>query len=229
MIEGKRVLALVPARGGSKGIPDKNLLLLGGRPLLGWTAAAARASAHLDQVVLSTDSQRIADVGAQVGLDVPWLRPAALALDSTPAIDVVEHALDALPGFDVLVLLQPTSPLRTGTDIDAAVRRVVAGAPCCVSLTKPAHGPAWMFTLGPGDAMEQLIPELALPARRQELPAVYALNGAVYAADIPWLRRTRSFVAEGTVGYAMPAERSVDLDDDLDLALLEVLVARGTQ
>ena len=226
MIDGKRVLGLVPARGGSRGIPGKNLVPLGGRPLIAWTADAAAASRYLDRVVLSSDDEAILAAGREAGLEVPFVRPAELARDDTPAMDVVLHALDALDDVDLLVLLQPTSPLRTAADIDACIERVVAGAPCCVSVTEPGHSPAWMFTLGEGGAMRRLIPELAIPARRQELPAVYALNGAVYVAEVDWLRRERSFLAEGTVGHPMPADRSVDLDDELDLALLEVLVAR---
>ncbi len=229
MIEGRRVLGLVPARGGSRGLPGKNLAPLGGRPLIAWTAEAAAGSSYLDRTVLSSDDEAILAAGREAGLEVPFVRPPELARDDTPAMDVVLHALDAVgERFDLLVLLQPTSPLRVAADIDACVERVAAGAPCCVSVTEPGHSPAWMFTLGEGGAMRRLIPELAIPARRQELPSVYALNGAVYAAETSWLRRERSFLAEGTVGYPMPPERSVDLDDDLDLALLEVLVAHRT-
>lgn len=227
MIQGKRVLGLVPARGGSRGIPGKNLVPLGGRPLIAWTADAAAGSRYLDRVILSSDDEGILAAGREAGLEVPFARPASLARDDTPAIDVVLHALDNLDeAFDLLVLLQPTSPLRLPEDIDACIERVAAGAPCCVSVTEPGHSPAWMFTLGEGGRMARLIPEMALPARRQELPPVYALNGAVYVAEVGWLRAHRSFVRDGTVGHPMAADRSVDLDDDLDLALLEVLVAR---
>jgi CMP-N,N'-diacetyllegionaminic acid synthase len=227
MIDGRRVLGLVPARGGSRGVPGKNIVPLGGKPLVAWTAEAAAGSRYLDRTILSSDDEAIIAAGHAAGLEVPFVRPAGLARHDTPAMDVVLHALDAVDeAFDLLVLLQPTSPLRTSIDIDACIERVVAGAPCCVSVTAPGHSPAWMFTLGHGDRLDRLIPEMDLPARRQELPPVFALNGAVYAADVTWLRRELSFVAAGTVGYAMPADRSVDLDDDLDLALLEVLVAR---
>lgn len=227
MIDGRRVLGLVPARGGSRGIPGKNLLSLGGRPLLAWTGSAAAGSKYLDRVLLSSDDEAILTAGRDAGLEVPFVRPPELARDDTPAMDVVLHALDAVEEtFDLLVLLQPTSPLRIAEDIDACVERVAAGAPCCVSVTEPGHSPAWMFTLGTGGRLDRLIPEMALPARRQELPPVFALNGAVYVAEVAWLRRVRSFIAEGTVGYPMPPDRSVDLDDELDLALLEVLVQR---
>lgn len=225
MIDGLRVLGLVPARGGSKGLPAKNIAPVGGRPLLAWTADAAHGSRYLDRTVLSTDDEAIAAAGEGCGLEVPFRRPIALASDTAATIDVVVHALDILPGYDLLVLLQPTSPLRTAADIDAVIERLVAtGAPSCVSVVSVEQSPYWMVRIADN---WQIGPLLELPVgvtRRQELPPIYALNGAVYVARVDWLRRERRFVGDGTVAVVMPFERSVDIDTTADLERLEQLI-----
>ena len=126
MIEGLSVLGLIPARGGSKGVPRKNIRLVAGRPLLAWTIDAARASRYLDRLVLSTDDCEIGAVAIAAGCEVPFLRPPELARDDTPGIDPVLHALGQLPPFDIVVLLQPTSPLRLASDIDGCIERMLA-------------------------------------------------------------------------------------------------------
>ena len=218
MIGDSRVLALIPARGGSKGLPGKNIRLVGARPLLAWTIDAARAARTVDRVVLSSDDDAIMDAAQAYGCDVPFRRPAELATDTAASIDVVLHALDLLPGYDVVVLLQPTSPLRSAVDIDAACARLHEGAPSCVSVCAVQQSPYWMYRL---DEQHALAPLLATPpgiTRRQDLPPVYMLNGAVYAARVDWLRRTRGFVTRETVAHVMPAERSIDIDtiDDFE-------------
>ena len=222
MIGGRRVLALIPARGGSKGLPGKNIRPLAGKPLLAWTVEAALQAAAPDRVVLSSDDEAIMAAARDCGCEVPFRRPAALATDTASSLDVVLHALDELPGFDVLLLLQPTSPLRTAADIDAACALFERqGALSCVSVSPVAQSPYWMYTL---DAQQGLSPLLPLPegiTRRQDLPPVVALNGAIYLADIPWLKRTRSFVGEGSVAYTMPRERSLDIDTEADWRALE--------
>jgi N-acylneuraminate cytidylyltransferase len=217
MICGKSVLALIPARGGSKGLPGKNTMPLGGRPLIQWTIEAARGSRFVDRVVLSSDDETIIGIAARCGCEVPFRRPAALASDTAAMIDVALHALEAVPGHGVLVLLQPTSPLRTSADIDAACELFAgSGAPSCVSVSPAEQSPYWMYGLG---VRGELLPILEPPegvARRQDLPPVYVLNGAIYVADVAALKRSRSFVTRGTVGYTMPAERSIDIDTAAD-------------
>lgn len=217
MIDGKRVLGLITARGGSKGLPRKNVLPLAGKPLIAWTVEAARASATLSRVVLSSDDDDIIRVAEAFGCEVPFRRPARLAADDTPGIAPVLHALGELDGFDYVVLLQPTSPLRTAADIDGAVWRCVSSdAPSCVSVVAVNKPPQWMYTLGEG-RLRPILSSGSPLRRRQDAAPVYALNGAVYVADVDDLRRTRSFVTDATVGYVMPPERSVDVDDELDL------------
>jgi N-acylneuraminate cytidylyltransferase len=217
MISGKSVLALIPARGGSKGLPGKNIMPLGGRPLIQWTIDAARGSRFVDRVVLSSDDETIIEIAARGGCEVPFRRPAPLASDTAAMVDVALHALEAVPSHDVLVLLQPTSPLRTSTDIDAACELFTSsGAPSCVSVSLTEQSPYWMYGLG---ARGELLPVLEPPegiVRRQDLPPVYVLNGAIYVADVAALRKSRNFVTRETVGYTMPPERSIDIDTAAD-------------
>lgn len=227
MIAGKRVLGVVPARGGSKGLPRKNALPAGGKPLLQWTIDAAKPSRFIDRLILSSDDAELMAIAKACGCDAPFVRPASLASDSAGMVDVVLHALDALPGFDVVVLLQPTSPLRTTADIDGACELFAAsGAPSCVSVSLAEQSPYWMYRRG-GDGT--LKPVLDLPAgvvRRQDLPPVYTLNGAVYVTGVAGLHATSSFVTSGTVGYVMPPERSIDIDTAADFEAFRAHVSK---
>ena len=223
MMAGHTVLGIIPARGGSKGIPNKNIHPVAGRPLLAWTLAAARTARCLDRVVVSTDSDAIAAVARELGADVPFMRPSELARDDTPGIEPVLHALAQLRGFGLVVLLQPTSPLRTGPDIDGAVERLIqAGAMSCVSVTEAVNHPYWTYRMTGEGTLAPFIdlpPESAL--RRQDLPRAFALNGAVYVARVDWLESSRSFLGAQTVGYEMPAARAIDIDSFEDLTVAE--------
>lgn len=213
----KSVLAIIPARGGSKGLPRKNVLMAMGRPLIAWTISAARESSAIDQVVLSSDDDEIMEAAKMWGCEVPFRRPPELASDTSTSIDVVLHALDQLPGYDFVVLLQPTSPLRTSADIDAAFALIMSsGAPSCVSVCEVEQSPYWMYRLKENGQLEKLIPEAIGVTRRQELPLVYTLNGAIYIAQINWLRKTKSFLGDGCIAYQMPRERSNDIDNAED-------------
>jgi N-acylneuraminate cytidylyltransferase len=208
-------------------MPGKNLRDLGGKPLLAWSVAAAKASRYLDRTILSTDDEAIMAAGRAAGCEVPFRRPAALATDEAGSIEVVIHALDAVgQGYDIVVLLQPTSPLRAAADIDSCLDRMIAAdAPCSVSVSPAAHPPYWFFRLDGSGRLIRLIESPAGVKRRQDLPETVMVNGAVYAADIAWLRRVRDFVTPETVAYVMPAERSVDIDTPLDLALARAILA----
>ena len=207
-------------------MPRKNVLPLAGKPLIAWTIEAALASKYLDRVVLSSDDPEIMDVAQAWGCEVPFQRPAGLATAEASTIDVVLHALDQLPGFDYVVLLQPTSPLRIAADIDGAVEKCIATwATSCVSVAPVEKSPHWMYHL---DAQQQLRPLLTgtRPAdRRQDVEPVYALNGAVYVTRVNVLRDCGQFVTEATVGYRMPADRSLDVDTELDLRWCEFLLS----
>lgn len=229
MIGGKTVLALVPARGGSKGVPGKNVRPAGGKPLIAWTVEAARKSRYVDRVILSSDDPSIAAVAARFGCEVPFMRPAELATDEADSMSVVRHALKSLPErYDFLLLLQPTSPLRTAADIDAALEQCLQReAGSCVSVCEPDKSPYWMMTMTAEGAVQPLFPPEQVPARRQDAPSIFALNGAIYIAPSDHLAAGGDFVTRGTVGYVMPKERSFDIDTELDLRLADFLLTEG--
>jgi CMP-N,N'-diacetyllegionaminic acid synthase len=221
-------LALIPARGGSKGIPRKNIKLLAGKPLIAWSIEAALASNMIDSVVVSTDDEEIAEVSLKWGAQVPFIRPAELAQDDTPGIAPVLHALDQLPQFDRVVLLQPTSPLRTVEDInlciDLAEREGLASV---VSVCEPDFHPYWTYILGADLRLTNLI-DTPTFSRRQDVPTVYGLNGALYLAHVDFLRKHQSFLTPETIGFVMPKERSLDVDSLFDWKLAEFLISERT-
>lgn len=218
-------LALIPARGGSKGIPRKNIRSIGGKPLIAWTIEAALAATGIDAVVVSTEDAEIADVARAAGAEIPFLRPAALAADDTPGIDPVLHALAMLPHYDSVVLLQPTSPLRRTRDIECVLALAAnLDPPSIVSVCKAAEHPGWMYRMETDNQLERL-PLFPEAARRQDLPPVFSLNGAIYYARTDWLAAQRGFVGPGTLGYTMSDEDSVDIDGPLDWRLAELLLA----
>lgn len=216
--------ALIPARGGSKGIPRKNIRMIAGRPLIVWTIEAALRAPGLSEVIVSTDDPEIADVARAAGASVPFLRPAELARDETPGLDPVLHAIGLLPEHDSVLLLQPTSPLRTTADIGACLEMAAtAAASSVVSVSAPATHPYWTYEMTADHRLNSVF-EADKGARRQDLPPVFAVNGAMYFADIDWLQQGRRFVGPETLGFVMPPERSVDIDTMLDWALAEVLL-----
>ena len=226
MIDGKKVLAIVPARGGSKGVPRKNLRNLGGKPLIAWTIAACKGSRYVDRLIVSTDDKEIAIVARNFGAEVPFMRDAALAQDDTPGIDPVLDALDRLPGFDFVVLLQPTSPLRESTDIDGALDACIAQkAPACVSMVRVSEHPKWMFRLDERGRIQSYESIIDIPVRRQDLAELFIPNGAVYVARVDWLRQTRKFFSDETLAFAMSAELSIDIDTPLDFIVAEAILA----
>lgn len=222
MINGKSVLAVITARGGSKGIPGKNIRMVAGKPLIAWTIDAAKPSRYIDRLILSTDDEKIASVAAEFGCEVPFRRPQNLAQDDTPGIEPVLHAVEMLPHYDHVILLQPTSPLRTTEDIDACLELFEKrGAKACVSVVETDKPPFWMYQLEPDNKMKPVLENGERYHRRQDAPPVYVLNGAVYVAHAQWLRESKSFLTEETLAFVMPKERSLDVDTEADLLLAE--------
>lgn len=223
MIEGDRVLAVIAGRGGSKGLPRKNIRELAGKPLIAWSIEAAAGSAFLDRTIVSTDDPEIADVARKWGGDVPFLRPEELATDASSIIDAVLHAVDRLrEPYRYAVLLQATSPLRMSSDIDEALALCrKSHARACVSIT-PAPKAGWTLGLNQNGRLMPFFESSA--RRRQDLPAAYMPNGAVYVAEIDWLRKQSTYYAPEAVGYVMPPERSVDVDTMLDFRLAEAVL-----
>lgn len=225
MFREKKILGIIPARGGSKGIIKKNIREVGGKPLIVWIIEAAKKSKYIDRLILSSDDREIIEVARQVNCEVPFVRPKKLAEDTTPTISVLLHALYEIPGFDYAVLLQPTSPLTSPEDIDGAITKCIEmGAPSCISVTEPDKSPYWMFVMGTNDELLPLFDRDYLSKRRQELPRAYVPNGAIYVVDIEWIMRQKKFYHDGTIGYIMPAERSLDIDTELDLAFFQFLL-----
>jgi CMP-N,N'-diacetyllegionaminic acid synthase len=218
------VVALIPARGGSKGIPRKNLAPLGGRPLLAWTIEAALGSRAVTRTVVSTEDGEIAAAARELGAEV-LVRPPELAADDTPMQPVIAHALAELPGHDVLVLLQPTSPLRRAEDVDEAVDLLLAtGADSVVSVVEVPHRyrPGSLMALD-GDRVVRLADDHA--GTRQEKPLVYARNGPAVLALRPDRIGTDLYGGDCRP-YVMGARESLDVDEPFDLELAELLLTR---
>lgn len=218
-----QVLALIPARGGSKGIPRKNLVPLAGLPLIAHTIRAALGAPEISRVIVSTEDQEIADISRSYGAEVPFLRPAALARDDTPSYEVVKHALGWLAQNQnyrptELVLLQPTSPLRQACHIQAALEIFRAGNhDSVVSVTLVDQHPFWMFSLNDERTLEPFIKEHPSVLRRQDLPPLYRLNGAVYVTSPHIIFTTDGLVGRKIGAYVMPEELSLDIDQPKDL------------
>lgn len=220
MIAGQRVLGVIAARGGSKRVPGKNVRSIRGKPLIAWAIEEAKKSRHIDRLVLSSDDPAIIEAAKGCGCEVPFVRPAELAQDDTPGVAPVLHAVAMLPGYDLVVLLQATSPLRNAGDIDGCIERCAARDACaCVSVAEAEKSPYWMYFLDDSGHMVPLLGNDAAPAR-----VAYLLNGAVYVARTDWLKKTETFVTSETLAYVMPASRSLDVDTELDLRLLDALL-----
>lgn len=220
------VQAIITARGGSKGLPRKNVLPLAGKPLIAWTIEAALACPLIDQVILSSDDDEICAVAQAHGCAVPFRRPAELATERATSMDVVRHAVaaQAVPP-DIIVLLQPTSPLRTAGDLAAAIRLVTEGrAPACVGVTECKKPPQWMYRLSGSGQLTPVLPEAERLSRRQDMEPCMVVNGAIYVARLPWLLAHGGFMSPETVAHVMAAEHSVDIDDHIDFKLAELLM-----
>ncbi|WP_061222756.1 cytidylyltransferase domain-containing protein [Leptospira weilii] len=220
----QKILGLIPARGGSKGIPRKNIKFIAGKPLIVWTIEAALKSKYLASIVVSTDDPEIAEVAKQTGASVPFLRPSELATDYSSGIDPVLHALDNLPEFDYVMLLQPTSPLRTSTDIDDCIEFAMKRKTnSVVSVCETQENPFWMFCLDDSFKMTKLL-NVEDVKRRQDSPKIFSLNGSIYLSEVNYFREKKKFITEDTLAYLMSKESSIDIDDMMDWKLAEILL-----
>lgn len=231
-----RVLGLVPARGGSKGIPRKNIRRLAGKPLLEYTIEAARSARRLDRVVLSTDDPEIAEVGRRCGIEVPFERPVELAGDTTPTLPVVQHALRWLEAsgdrFDAVCILQPTSPLRSPVIIDGCIELLEQEHVDTVMTVLPVpaeHNPHWVF-FKDGDGLLHLSTgEPTLIPRRQDLPPALHREGSVYVTRRDVVLLDERILGKRVMGYCLDPARSVNLDEEKDWQRAEVLLRAEQQ
>lgn len=223
------VFAVIPARGGSKGLPGKNLLPLGGKPLIGWTIEAARRSKLLTTAWVSTDSSAIAAVARAAGGEVPFMRPKMLATDRASIFDVIRHAVAEYSrrfrAPDIIVLLQPTTPLRPAKRIDETVAALKGGADSAQTVALDEAHPLHRFLIRRG-RLVPLLPGAEKFSRRQESPRVYRVNGGVYAAWRPVFERTGRLQGHDHRGIIMPFEESVDIDSAWDFELARLMVRR---
>ena len=225
-----RFLALIPARGGSKGIPRKNIRMVGNKPLMVWTIESAFESDLISRTIVSTEDREIADIAQQYGAEVPCYRPDNLAEDTSDTLDAVLYTLDFLEqneGYnpDYVVLLQPTSPLRRSDDIDAAIRFTIdRHADSVVSICEAKPHPLLSKTLTKNGTLMDYIPGASDYSRRQDFPVAYSLNGALYINRISSLRKDRKFVLPNTYGFIMPEERSLDIDSLFDLFIADLIL-----
>ena len=226
------IVAVITARGGSKGIPQKNLKTFLGKPLIAYSIDAALQAQTLTRTIVSTDDKTIAEVSEQYGAEVPFLRPEHLATDTATSIAVLQHAVSYLAeqeGYktDITVCLQPTSPLRSAKDLDQAVNLCLqSGADSVVSLCQAKHHPFWMKKIVDGRVHSFIEDDEQHYTRRQDLPPVYQLNGALYVTRTTILLEQHRILGEHTVPYIMPQERSIDIDTPADLRLAECILKK---
>tara|TARA_B100001971_G_C18058548_1_gene466657 strand:- start:171 stop:857 length:687 start_codon:yes stop_codon:yes gene_type:complete len=226
MISGKSVLAIIPARGGSKELPQKNILPLAGKPLIVWSIEAANKSKYIDRCIVSTDDEEIAQLAKKYGCEVPFMRPAEFATDDANVNDVFLHVLDLLrEQYDILVVLQPTSPLRESEDIDHALEMIEhENVSAVVSVCKSNKPLPWHFTIEKDGVLKSVFPRKKLSVNRQELSPTYLPNGALFIAYTDFFRSKTTFYTESTFAYIMPPERSVDIDTRNDFLLAEAIL-----
>lgn len=223
MYNGKKILGLIPARGGSKGIPNKNIVDVAGKPLIAYTIEAATASKYLDNVVVTTDSEIIATVSREYGASVPFLRPPYLSTDESKTIEAVIHALHTLKEqFDYLVLLQPTHPLRKTKHIDEAIEQLInSNQTSLVSVSKVIEHPILMRTIDHQGNLHSLLRQNST-VRRQDFQDIYIVDGSIYINKINELSNETS-LNDNILSYIMEDE-VIDIDEEKDLVKFKLKV-----
>lgn len=236
-VEHPTVIAIIPARGGSKSILKKNLTIVGGKPLLSYGIKAALASTMVNRVVVSTDDEEIAQVARDCGADVPFMRPEELATDTTPTLPVLRHTLEYLEKEeqytpDIVVLIEPTTPLVLPEDIDGAIQKMLkTNSNSCVSVCEIQERPEWMYRFHEGKIQPYIEPEENIPGNvwRQQFPQLYKLNGAVYVSKTDVLMKGQKLIDDNATAIIMPRERSHDIDEPIDLKIVNLLLQEKQQ
>lgn len=226
MINGKTILAIIPARGGSKGLPGKNIKTLAGKPLIGWTIEEAKKSKYIDRLIVSSDDDEIISVAKNFDVEIPFKRPAELAKDNSSSSEVVIHALKKINNsYDYFILLQPTSPLRKSEHIDEAIELCYnSNSTSCVAITEISKPLEWMYNLDNSNYLLPLINNKI--QRRQDAKKIFALNGSIYIVRTNEFIESNKFMTERTVGYLMDKKSSTDIDDITDFNIAEYLLLK---
>lgn len=226
-----RILAIIPARAGSKGIKDKNIINLNGKPLIAYSIEAAKKSKYIDRIVVSTDGEQIAKVAKEWGADVPFLRPDYLASDTAKTIDAMVHCIETLKEmgdeYDYVVLLQPTQPLRKAKHIDEAIEQLIsAGEESLVSISKVKDHPILIRTLDDTSHVVNLL-NISSTQRRQDFPDYYKVNGAIYVNKLNENFNLETSLNDNRLAYVMNEKYDVDIDELLDLKIAELMLTNN--
>tara|TARA_Y100000310_G_scaffold249098_1_gene255114 strand:+ start:2601 stop:3350 length:750 start_codon:yes stop_codon:yes gene_type:complete len=232
MINGKKVLAYIPARSGSKGIKDKNIIPLFGKPLIAYSIESARKSKYVDEVIVSTDSEKYAEVSREYGANVPFIRPSELATDLAKEMDTTLHLIKWVEDnleekYDYIIRLQCTSPLRTSEDIDKAIELMEEkGADSIISVNECLVTPVWTNTLPEDLSMKDFIKPEYKYKNRQELPIFYQLNGSVFIAKWELIKEKGSWYYDKSYACILPKENSIDIDEEMDLLIASTIMKK---
>jgi CMP-N,N'-diacetyllegionaminic acid synthase len=231
MFKNKTFLGIIPARGGSKRLKNKNILKLNGKPLIAWSIEAGFKSSYIDEVMVTTDDDKIITIAKDYGAKVPFKRPKKLSDNGATTSDVVRHAIDFYSRklhkvFDYLVILQPTSPLRDGKDIDNAIRLIFKkNADAVISICQLDHPIEWTERLPKNKSMFKFFNKKNFKFRSQNLPKYYRLNGAIYICNVKkFLKEGSVFLKKNIYGFEMPQEKSIDIDTKTDFKLANALI-----
>lgn len=223
-------MAIIPARGGSKRLPGKNIKNIGGKPMIAHAILAAKKSKYIDRLIVSTDDPAIVKVAKKYGAEVPFIRPAELASDTAPTLAVLKHAVKYIEDNDrfkpdLIVLIQPTNPLVRSADVDGAIVKMIATKTnSCFTVSEISQRPEWMYTLSGKKPKLFLSPRNSEKKRSQDLPKLGIINGAVYVMKYDTLMKKNRIRDENTSIYTMPKERSVDIDNHFDFEIAKALM-----
>lgn len=232
MINDKHVIAIIPARGGSKGLPGKNIKELCGKPLIAWSIEAGLASQYIDEVMVTTDSEEIAQIARDFGAAVPFIRPAELASDTATTFDTVKHVIDHYQkeenkSFDYVVLLEPTSPLRDNNDIDGSIEQLLStqNALAIVGICKTeSQNPAFLVKKDSSGYLVGYENKDMKAVRRQDIKDIFFFEGSVYVSQVDALLNKKTFYHDHTIGYEFPKWKSLEVDDIDDFIMIEALL-----
>ena len=229
MNKKEKNIALMLARGGSKGVPKKNIKLLNGKPLLYYSAKAVLESTIFDRFIISTDSKEIAEIAENIGIEVPFLRPAELAQDNSNALEAIEHALKFMEKegefYDNVLYILPTAPLIIKEDIINSYNLLKEkNADIIISVAETDHPVFWMNTLPPDNSLKNFVPEFARKKNRQDLPKSYRISGSIYFGKWDIFYYKKDWFSVNSYAYIIPKNRAVDIDNDVDFKLAEILI-----